>query len=65
VVKIMLASVQCGSDAAPRTGLPRETGFGRRAFRAEVALAGIAAASLHICRLTTRKMGANSMMCSP
>jgi len=64
-MKIMLASVQCGSDATPCTGLPRETGFERRAFRAEVALAGIAVASLHICRLTPRKMGANSMMCSP
>jgi hypothetical protein len=61
----MPASVQCGSDAAPRTGFLRETGFWRRAFCAEGALAGLAVASLHICRLTPRKMGANSMMCSP
>src|SRR3979409_2278366 len=63
LVELKPASVKCGSDAAPRTGLQRGIDLGRCARLPSASPDSVLLGSSRVCSPIARKIGASSMGC--
>jgi hypothetical protein len=61
LVELKPASVQCGSEAAPRTGFQRGMELGRSARPPDALPGSILLGRAQLCSLITRKIVASSM----